>query len=85
VIKKVQAGKIQSFDPHSAAAEAWGAQVHAIAQMTLLPLAKSWYMGANIPGKTVELLYYLGGLPRYREICGEALSDKWEESFIFHS
>ncbi len=32
---------------------------------TLFPLANSWYMGANIPGKTREILNYPGGLDLY--------------------
>ena len=31
-----------------------------LAEGTLLPLADSWYMGANIPGKPRQLLHYLG-------------------------
>ncbi|MBV1876025.1 MAG: NAD(P)/FAD-dependent oxidoreductase [Pseudomonadales bacterium] len=40
------------------AAEIWGQELENIANMTLLPEADSWYMGANIPGKRRELLYY---------------------------
>lgn len=31
-------------------------------------------MGANIPGKPVEPLFYVGGLPRYQAKCQEALT-----------
>jgi len=40
------------------AAAAWAQRLEDIAAMTLLPLADSWYMGANIPGKPKKLLYF---------------------------
>jgi len=33
--------------------------------VTLFPLAKSWYSGANIPGKRVEPLNWAGGMVEY--------------------
>jgi cation diffusion facilitator CzcD-associated flavoprotein CzcO len=43
-----------------AAAEAWNRHMDEVAARTLLPLADSWYMGANIPGKTRQLLHHPG-------------------------
>jgi len=40
------------------AAERWGEHMRATFSQTLLYQADSWYMGANIPGKKRELLYY---------------------------
>jgi cyclohexanone monooxygenase len=37
--------------------------------MTLFPVADSWYMGANVPGKPRVFLPYLGGVGVYRELC----------------
>lgn len=45
----------------------WTAQIEELIQKTLYPRAKSWYMGANIPGKKVQSLNYPGGLLRYQE------------------
>jgi cation diffusion facilitator CzcD-associated flavoprotein CzcO len=41
-------------------ATAWGEQMKELADSTLLPMANSWYMGANIPGKPRQLLNYVG-------------------------
>ena len=41
--------------------------------MTLLGTANSWYMGANIPGKKIEMLNYLKGLAEYDRVCREVL------------
>ncbi|MDX1648287.1 MAG: hypothetical protein R3263_00400, partial [Myxococcota bacterium] len=43
-----------------AAAEGWNRHMDELASTTLLPLADSWYMGANIPGKPRQLLHHLG-------------------------
>ncbi|KAF7184598.1 hypothetical protein CNMCM7691_005782 [Aspergillus felis] len=81
LVKKMEAEKIKYIDPSPEAAQAWKAEMEFIANMTLFPKTKSWYMGANIPGKKVELLYYFGGLPRYREKCAEAFN-KFSETFV---
>lgn len=47
--------------------EAWSEHVAELVAPTLFPKAKSWYMGANIPGKPLQSLNYPGGLPLYRE------------------
>ena len=54
------------------AAEAgWVQHVNDFADITLFPLANSWYMGANVPGKPRVFLPYVGGVDRYRTICNE--------------
>jgi cyclohexanone monooxygenase len=53
------------------AADAWSAHLATIAADTLFPRADSWYMGANIPGKHRELLYYPSPQD-YIERCEEA-------------
>jgi cation diffusion facilitator CzcD-associated flavoprotein CzcO len=52
-------------EPTPEAMTAWRKQTMDAIRSTLFPLAKSWYMGANIPGKPVEILPYPGGLPDY--------------------
>ncbi|KAJ6119199.1 hypothetical protein N7523_003479 [Penicillium sp. IBT 18751x] len=81
LVKKMEKGGIKSLDPLETSAETWRTEVDTIGNMTLFPKTKSWYMGANIPGKPVEMLYYFGGIPRYREKCGEAL-ENLEKLFI---
>jgi cyclohexanone monooxygenase len=52
-----------------AAEEDWNAQIEARVKGTLFPLANSWYMGANIPGKPRQMLNYPGGAPLYLMKC----------------
>ena len=42
-----------------------------VANATLYPLANSWYMGANIPGKPRVFMPYVGGVGAYRQKCDE--------------
>ncbi|KAJ5232484.1 hypothetical protein N7468_005440 [Penicillium chermesinum] len=54
IIKRAEQENIRSLDAKKSVQEAWTAQLHAIGSQTLLPQADSWYMGANILGKTRE-------------------------------
>ena len=54
------------------AEEEWTRHVAELVAPTLFLHARSWYVGANIPGKPVQMLNYPGGLPLYRQ--------KYEES-----
>lgn len=53
----------------------WSDQVAELVAPTLFVKAKSWYMGANIPGKPVQSLNYPGGLPLYRQKYAECRSN----------
>lgn len=57
---------------------AWGEYVNELVNMTLLPRADSWYMGANIPGKKRESLNFTGGVPLYLEKCNEVAANGYE-------
>ncbi len=65
------------IDADRAAEEAWNAEVNAMAEHTLYPLANSWYMGANIPGKPRRMLAYLGGLDTYAQRCEDIARDNY--------
>ncbi|KAE8375822.1 hypothetical protein BDV26DRAFT_266909 [Aspergillus bertholletiae] len=75
MISKIEQESIRSLTATPQAESAWNDEVNAITNMTLLPLANSWYMGSNIPGKPVQSLNYLGGLPTYRQKCAKVLDE----------
>lgn len=54
---------------------AWTETCADIADQTLFPKAASWIFGANIPGKTRTVMFYLGGLKTYRELIDAEASD----------
>jgi cation diffusion facilitator CzcD-associated flavoprotein CzcO len=61
-----------------AAEDVWTEHVADAAARTLLPLADSWFMGANTPGKKRTFLLYAGGSPAYRQKCEEVAAKGYE-------
>ena len=56
----------------------WHQHAMQVADMTVVPLGDkvhSWLTGANIPGKPVELLFYMGGYKVYSDMCDEILTE----------
>jgi cyclohexanone monooxygenase len=49
-----------------------------VADRTLYPLANSWYMGANIPGKPRIFMPYVGGVPAYKKKCDEVAANGYQ-------
>ena len=60
------------------AEDAWVAHVDQVGHMTLYPLAKSWYMGANIPDKPRIFMPYVGGVGVYRQKCDDVAARGYE-------
>ncbi len=56
----------------------WVQYVNDEADLTLFPLANSWYIGANIPGKPRVFLPFVGGIGRYRDICDRVVRAGYE-------
>lgn len=54
----------------------WVDHVNAVADLTLYPTCNSWYLGANIPGKT-RVFMPLPGFPPYVEVCEDVASDNY--------
>ena len=64
----------ETIEPTSAAVLGWVHHVNDFADISLMPRANSWYMGANVPGKPRVFLPYAGGCDRYRSICDEVVA-----------
>ncbi len=78
-IAHMRAKGLGRIEARPEAVEKWVAEVNAVANRTLLPLAKhSWYLGANIPGKPRVFMPYAGGMIRYREICQDVAARGYE-------
>jgi len=60
-----------SIEPDREAEDTWVTHANDVAYRTLYPHAKSWYMGANIPGKPRVFMPYIGGVGIYRQKCEE--------------
>ena len=64
--------------PTKAAEDAWVQHTNEVADGTLYPLANSWYMGANIPGKPRVFMPYVGGVTAYKKKCDEVAAKGYE-------
>ena len=62
------------------AEDSWVEHNNEVADRTLYPLANSWYVGANIPGKPRVFMPYVGGFDRYKRHC-DAVAAKGYEGF----
>jgi cyclohexanone monooxygenase len=60
------------------AEEDWVLHTNEVADSTLYPLANSWYIGANIPGKPRVFMPYVGGVTAYKEKCDEVAAHNYE-------
>jgi cation diffusion facilitator CzcD-associated flavoprotein CzcO len=67
----------RSIEAMPQAQDAWVAHVNKVADATLYPRADSWYVGANIPGKTRVFMPLLG-FPPYVEKCNEVAARGYE-------
>jgi cyclohexanone monooxygenase len=56
----------------------WVEHVNALADATLFPQARSWYTGANVPGKPRVFMPYVGGVGAYREKCAAVAAAGYE-------
>jgi cation diffusion facilitator CzcD-associated flavoprotein CzcO len=68
-IGHLRAGGFAAIEATPEAEAGWVQHVAEVGAMTLFPVADSWYMGANVPGKPRVFLPYLGGVGVYRELC----------------
>ena len=84
-IAHIGTGEAASVEPTQAAEDAWMQHMHEVSEGSLLYLANSWYMGANIPGKPRALLSYLGGLEAYRQQCEAGEADGYGKLVVTRS
>ncbi|KAK1233907.1 hypothetical protein PQX77_002913 [Marasmius sp. AFHP31] len=79
LIADMTAKAFSVVEPTIAGEIEWTAATHESANRTLVPDAsKSWYMGSNIPGKKVETLNYIGGVPTYIDKLRQCEESGWE-------
>ena len=71
---------LTAIEPDETAQDAWAEHVNEVAEGTMYtaPTCSSWYLGANIEGKTRTFMPYVGGLGRYRSHCDEVAANGYE-------
>jgi len=69
-IEALAAGGHATIEATPEAQEAWVDHVNLVAGFTLFPTCNSWYLGANVPGKT-RVFMPLPGFPEYAAQCAQ--------------
>lgn len=77
-IRYMRAHNYNRIEATVEAENTWTEHVAEMANKTLLPLADSWFMGANTPGKARNVLLYAGGSPNYRKKCEDVVANGYE-------
>ncbi|MCX7272972.1 MAG: NAD(P)/FAD-dependent oxidoreductase [Burkholderiales bacterium] len=73
----LRAGGRRTIEAEPQAQDAWVGHVNAVAGGTLFPTCNSWYLGANVPGKTRVFMPLLG-FPAYVQRCEEVVARGYE-------
>jgi cyclohexanone monooxygenase len=77
-IKYLGERQMRRIEPSRMAELNWVQHNNEVADATLYPLANSWYMGANIPGKPRVFMPYVGGVTAYKQKCDEVVAKGYE-------
>jgi len=80
-LDRMEQSGLKQIEPTEGAEEGWVQQVAAVAGQTLFSRTKSWFSGANIPGKPEVFLPYVGGFDTYARICAE-VADEGYSGFL---
>ncbi len=73
----MQARRHHCIEAGAEAEQRWVAHVNAVADSTLYPGCNSWYLGANVPGKTRVFMPLLG-YPPYVDKCNAVVANGYE-------
>ncbi len=80
-IRHLRTNDLAAMEPTPDAVEHWRRHMDDLVNATVLPKGKrSWFLGANIPGKPHVVLFYFGGAGTYRQEC-QAVADRGFEGF----
>lgn len=86
VLVYLRKNDIETVDIPRQAEDFWIKEAVDRANETLVPLgseANNWGAGANIPGKAVAILHYMGGLAKYSELLDQEIAAGFPH-FIMH-
>ncbi|MDB5967472.1 MAG: cyclohexanone monooxygenase, partial [Polaromonas sp.] len=74
-ITHMQRNGLATMVPTPQAEDNWMEVVRGLAQRSLINKAKTWWVGANVPGKSQGLSMFIGGFAKYREFSAAAAGD----------
>ncbi len=77
-IDHLRANGFSTIEALEEAEDRWVEHVNEKADTTLYPLANSWYLGSNVPGKPRVFMPYVGGFATYDRICKRVAAEGYE-------
>jgi cyclohexanone monooxygenase len=78
IIACARGRRMRRIEASRTAEMAWVQHNNEVANSTLYPLANSWYMGANVPGKPRVFMPYVGGVQNYVAKCNEVAAKGYD-------
>ncbi|QJB68712.1 flavin-containing monooxygenase [Parasphingorhabdus halotolerans] len=76
-ISYMQKENLAVIDATLTAESGWVKYSTDFSDLTLFPMANSWYMGANVPGKPRVCLPFVGGVGAYRRACNDVAAQDY--------
>jgi len=73
-----------AIEPTLVDEDAWVEHVNEVSKVSLRSTCSSWYVGANIPGRPIVFMPYIGGFPVYVQKCNEVMSNGYD-GFVFEN
>ena len=67
-----------TIEPSREDEDAWVAHVNDVSTVSLRSTCSSWYVGANIPGRPLVFMPYIGGFPVYVQKCNEVMNSGYD-------
>ncbi len=79
-LEHLRENRLDAIEPTTEAEDRWVEHVNRVAEGTMYTAESchSWYLGANVPGKTRQFMPYIGGVGRYRKKCDEIAANGYE-------
>lgn len=77
ILEGLERDGLNRIDTTPSAEQSWAAEVDAVSQYTVHRFADSWYNAKNIEGKKGGFMIYVGGFPRFAELCEAAVEQNY--------
>ncbi|GAB5453588.1 MAG: NAD(P)/FAD-dependent oxidoreductase [Halioglobus sp.] len=78
IIDAMEQEGLTCIDVTPEAEHEWAQEVEMVSMQSLHRFADSWYNGKNIEGKKGGLMIYVGGFPRFAQLCESAVADGYQ-------
>lgn len=78
IIDSLEREGLCTIDVTEEAETGWAEEVEMVSGQSLHRLADSWYNGKNIEGKKGGFMIYVGGFPRFAELCETAVNNNYQ-------